>query len=71
VEAVSKWASSSMRQAGWRVPQLGNAACGALGSPRRHLLAPAGGSDRVAGRPVAAKAGVAAARTRDAEPGLL
>jgi hypothetical protein len=71
VEAVSKWASSSRRQARWRVPQLGNAACRAVGSPRWPLLAPADGSGRVAGRPVVAKAGVAAARTCDAEPVLL
>jgi hypothetical protein len=47
VEKVSKLASSSGCQKRWSVPQLGNAADRALGSPRRPPMAPADGSGRV------------------------
>jgi hypothetical protein len=47
VEKVSKLASSSRCQKRWSVPQLGNAAGQALGSPRRPPMAPADDSGRV------------------------
>jgi hypothetical protein len=66
---VSKWVSSSRCQKRWRVPRLGNAADRALGSPRRPLMAPAGGSGwdgRAAG---CGQGEVEEARTRDEKVG--
>jgi hypothetical protein len=69
VEKVSKLASSSRCQKRLRVPRLGNAAGRALGSPRRPLMAPAGGSGwdgRAAG---CGQGEVEEARTHDEKAG--
>jgi hypothetical protein len=62
VEVVSKWASSSRRQARWRAPQLGNTSSRAPGSPWRPPLAQAaawsrGGGGRRCGTECAAWSG--------------
>jgi hypothetical protein len=65
VEKVSKWASFSRCQMRWRVPQLGNATGRTLGSPRRPLLAPVGGSGRDGRAAGCSQGEVEEARTRD------